>query len=122
VVQLFDHPLLEGHDSRIAPGAPEELVSLYDTGYRLVFPGAPKEMDLSFSGSFSFAIAAIRPVDVEAAESGASIGRRTAATAYKVSPGVGAASTESGNDAGAQCWKRLQFKLDVRGRHGVSAD
>jgi Lon protease-like protein len=72
VVELFhDHPLLEGkveyledHDSRIDPGAPQELVSLYETCYRLVFPGPPKEIDSLFSGSLSFAIAATLPVDL----------------------------------------------------------
>jgi len=72
VVELLqDHPLLEGkveyledQDSRIDAAAQQELVSLYESCYRLVFPGPPKQMDGSFSCSLSFAIAATLPVDL----------------------------------------------------------
>jgi Lon protease-like protein len=72
VLELFqDHPLLEGSvdylediDSQIDARTQEELGSLYETCYTLVFAGLPRQLAPTDGDSLSFAVAATLPIDL----------------------------------------------------------
>ncbi|HTP70414.1 MAG TPA: LON peptidase substrate-binding domain-containing protein [Dongiaceae bacterium] len=72
VVELFqDDPLLEGtvdhledKDAPVSERTTQELMSLYETCYTLVFSGMPQQIDCALSGSVSFSIAATLPIDL----------------------------------------------------------